>query len=112
MSRALAEYVMDQLSGLSGVRSRAMMGGYLFYYKERIFGGIYAPGFLVKDTSASRTAMPDSEPVPPYEDGSGTPMLPVTILDDREALCAMVEAMAQELPERKPRKRKAVEPVP
>ena len=35
------------------------------------------------------------------------PMLPVIILDDRVALQAMVEEMYQELPERKPKKKKA-----
>ena len=40
-NKELAEYVMDQLSDLGEVRKTAMMGGYVFYYKERIFGGIY-----------------------------------------------------------------------
>lgn len=35
------------------------------------------------------------------------PMLPVTILDDRVAVQAMVEEMYPELPERKPKKKKA-----
>ena len=75
-----------------------------FYYKERIFGGIYGKGFLVKITEASKKYMPDSEPEPPYE--GAKPMLPVTILDDRVSLQAMVEEMYQELPERKPKKKK------
>ena len=103
-SKELAAYVLDQLSGLPGVRAIPMMGGYIFYINERIFGGIYGAGFLVKDTSASRAAMPLSEPIPPYD--GAKPMLPVTILDDRQALCAMVEAMFPELPERKPKARK------
>ena len=47
--------------------------------------------------------MPDSVPEPPYE--GAKPMLPVTILEDREALQAMVEEMYPELPERKPKKK-------
>ena len=107
-AKELAAYVTDQLSALTGVRSIPMMGGYIFYYNERIFGGIYEPGFMVRDTKASRAAMPESEPMPPYE--GAKPMLPVTILDDRQALCAMVEAMFPELPEKKagkPRARRA-----
>ena len=104
-AKELAAYVTDQLSALPGVRSIPMMGGYIFYYNERIFGGIYGPGFMVKDTAASRAAMPDSEPVEPYE--GAKPMLPVTILDDRQALCAMVEAMYPLLPEKTPRKKSA-----
>ena len=102
-AKELAAYVTDQLSALPGIRSIPMMGGYIFYYNERIFGGIYEPGFLVRDTKASRAAMPDSELALPYE--GAKLMRTVTILDDRDALCAMVEAMFAELPERKPRKK-------
>ena len=103
-NKELADYIMDQLSALGDIRNIPMMGGYSFYYKERIFGGIYGKGFLVKITEASKKYMPDSEPEPPYE--GAKPMLPVTILDDRVALQAMVEEMYQELPERKPKKKK------
>ena len=101
-AKELAAYVTDQLSALPGVRSIPMMGGYIYYYNERIFGGIYGPGFMVKDNAVSRAAMPGSEPMEPYE--GAKPMLPVTILDDRQALCAMVEAMYPLLPEKKPKK--------
>ena len=40
-NRELAQYVTDQLSELDGIRSRAMMGGYIFYCRERIFGGMH-----------------------------------------------------------------------
>lgn len=102
-NKELAEFIMEQLSDLGDIRNIPMMGGYIFYYKERIFGGIYGNGFLVKDTEAGRKHMPDSEPEPPYE--GAKPMLPVTILEDRMALQAMVEEMYPELPERKSKKR-------
>ena len=104
-AKELADYVSEQLSPLEGVRRIPMMGGYLFYYQGRIFGGIYGPGFLVKDTPAARRHMPDSLPEPPYE--GAKPMLPVTILEDREAMQAMVAEMFDELPPPKPRRRKA-----
>ena len=103
-NKELADYIIDQLSDLGDIRNIPMMGGYIFYYKERIFGGIYGKGFLVKITEASKKYMPDSESEPPYE--GAKPMLPVTILDDRVALQAMVEEMYLELPERKPQKKK------
>lgn len=104
-SKELAEYIMDQLSDLGVVRNIPMMGGYIFYYEERIFGGIYGNGFLVKITEASKKCMPDSIPQPPYK--GAKPMLPVTILDDKVALQKMVEQMYPELPERAPKKKKA-----
>lgn len=96
----LAQYIMDQLSDLEEVRYIPMMGGYIFYYKNRIFGGIYGGGrFLVKITEASKKFMPDSQPELPYE--GAKPMLPITILEDRQTLQNMVEAMYNELPERR-----------
>ncbi len=104
-NKELAEYIMEQLSDLVDIRNIPMMGGYVFYYKERVFGGIYGNGFMVKITEASKKFMPDSEPEPPYE--GAKPMLPVTILDDRLALQAMVDEMYSELPEGKAKKKKA-----
>ena len=104
-SKELAAYVTDQLSGLAGVRSIPMMGGYILYYREKIIGGIYEPGFLLKDVPAARAAMPEAELVP-AEEGGSPKMLACTILDDREKLQAMVSAMWPELPERKSRKKK------
>lgn len=100
-SKELAEYIMDQLSDLGDIRNIPMMGGYIFYYRERIFGGIYEKGFMVKITEASKKYMPDSEPEAPYE--GAKEMLPVTIIDDRESLQKMVSEMFSELPERKPK---------
>lgn len=103
-AKQLSLYVTDQLEGLDGIRSIPMMGGYIFYYRERIFGGIYGDGFMVKITEASKKYMPESVPAPPYD--GAKEMLPVTILDDRELLQKMVREMFDELPERKPKKKK------
>ena len=80
-NKELADYIMDQLSDLGDIRNIPMMGGYIFYYKERIFGGIYGNGFLVKITEASKRYMPDSLPEPPYE--GAKLMLPVTMIKMR-----------------------------
>ena len=98
-NKELALYVMEQLSGLEHVRNISMMGGYIFYYNERIFGGIYGNGFMVKITNASKKYMPDSEPMEPYE--GAKEMLPVTILEDKESFQKMIIDMYPELPERK-----------
>lgn len=102
--KELCEYVMEQLCGLGEVRNISMMGGYIFYYREKVFGGIYGKGFMVKKTKAAEKYMPDSEPEPPY--GGAKPMLPVTILENRKLLQNMVREMFEELPERKVRKKK------
>lgn len=105
-NKELAAYIMEQLSELGEIRNIPMMGGYIFYYRERIFGGIYENGFMIKDTKTGRRYMPDSEPEPPYE--GAKPMLPVTIIDNKQLLQEMVDAMYTELPERKVKKKKEV----
>ena len=104
-AKELAEYITQQLEELGDIRKIPMMGGYIFYYRERIFGGIYSGGFMVKKTKASRKYMPDSIARPPYD--GAKEMLPVTIIDDRELLQKMVSEMFSELPEHKPKTRKS-----
>lgn len=62
-NRELADFVSAQLAPLPEVRRIPMMGGFIFYYRERIFGGIYGKGFMVKnvpqrDAHADTTAEP------------------------------------------------------
>lgn len=102
-NKELAAFIMDELSELGNVRNIPMMGGYVFYYNERIFGGIYGSGFMVKITETSKKYMPDSIPEPPY--AGAKEMLPVTILENRQLLCEMVREMYDELPERKIKKK-------
>ena len=102
--KELALYVAEQLSPLGEVRYIPMMGGWLFYYREKLIGGIYEEGFAVKNTESSRRFMPDCgeerwESIPKS-------FLPCTILDDREKLCEMVRAMYPELPEPKMKKQR------
>lgn len=103
--KELALYVAEQLSGLEEIRYIPMMGGWIFYYRERIIGGIYGDGFAVKDTAASRKYMPDSRET--VWENTPKNLLPCTILEDSEKLCAMVEEMFAELPASKSRKKKS-----
>ena len=41
-------YILEQLSILSDITYRPMMGEYLLYYKGILFGGIYDDRLLVK----------------------------------------------------------------
>lgn len=100
--KELALYVAEQLAPLGEIRYIPMMGGWLFYYREKLIGGIYGDGFAVKDTEASRAFMPDCrEGV--WEDTPAA-LLPCTILEDREKLCEMVREMYPQLPMPKEKK--------
>ena len=93
-------YVLDLLVDVPEVTTRKMMGEYLLYATGKLFGGVYDDRFLVKDTESSRAALATREV--PYEGAS--PMLLVDV-EDAEVVSAMVEAMLDELPQPKGRRR-------
>ena len=101
--RNYLEFILDQLSGMDGIRYRYMMGEYVLYYRDRIFGGIYDDRLLVKNIPAAREMMPGASEEIPYEGGSY--MLLVDGIDDRDVLRELIEAMYPHLPEPKKRPR-------
>lgn len=98
-SEEYLEYVLDLLSEVPDVSVRKMMGEYMLYASEKLFGGIYDDRFLVKDTPSARSMLTDFEV--PYE---GTAPMLLVVLEDRFALAELVAHMLPELPA--PHKRK------
>lgn len=89
-------FVLEQLSELDDVTSKAMMGEYIIYYRGRVVGGIYDDRFLVKPTKSARAMMPDADLELPYE--GAKEMLLVDNVENRGFLRELVEAMYDELP--------------
>jgi len=100
-SRAYLDFILEQLSGLDGIESRAMMGEYILYYRGKVIGGIYDNRFLVKPVPAALERIPDAPRELPYP--GAKEMLLVEEIDDREFLKELMEAVADELPS--PRKK-------
>ena len=90
------DFVLDQLSLLSDITSRKMMGEYIFYYKGKVFGGIYDNRFLVKPVETAKKLMPDAPLEVPYP--GGKKMLLVEDIDNREFLKELIIAICNELP--------------
>ena len=51
-SRDYLEYVLDLLRDISGITYKKMMGEYILYKNNIIFGGIYDDRFLLKKTKS------------------------------------------------------------
>ena len=102
-SKDYLEYILDQLSGLDDISYRAMMGEYIIYYCGKVVGGIYDDRFLVKPVKAAVTMMPDAELELPYE--GAKEMLLVDDVENREFLRELLEAMYEELPAPKKKKK-------
>lgn len=48
------DYVLEQLSLLDDITYKPMMGEYLLYYKNILFGGIYDDRLLIKKVDTNR----------------------------------------------------------
>ena len=97
------DYVLEQLSELDDIATRAMMGEFIIYYKKKVIGGIYDNRFLVKPVKAAKELMPDALMELPYE--GAKPMILVENMEDRAFLAELFRAMEPELPAPKKKKR-------
>lgn len=97
------EFVLDLLGELDDVANRKMMGEYVLYYRGKVIGGIYDDRFLLKVTPASERLLPDAPRATPYE---GAKEMLLVEAEDRDTLHDVVEAMWEELPAPKKRKKK------
>jgi len=97
------EYILSQLSGLDDISYRAMMGEYIIYYRGKVVGGIYDDRFLVKPVRAALAMMPYAEMELPYD--GAKEMLLVDDVENREFLRELLEAMYDELPAPKKKKK-------
>ena len=103
-SKEYLHFILEQLSDLDDISYRSMMGEYLLYYRGKIVGGIYDDRLLVKKTRSALECMPAAVCDFPYE--GAKEMLLVDEVDDKEFLTKLFEAMYDELPLPKPRRRK------
>ena len=97
-------YILEQLSGLEEITYRAMMGEFILYYRGKIVGGIYDDRLLVKPVQSAISYMPTAHYELPYE--GAKEMLLVDEVDNKEFLTGLFNAMYDELPAPKPKKRK------
>lgn len=97
------DFYLGQLSGVPEIAYRAMMGEYIIYCRGKVIGGIYDDRFLIKPTASARALMPDAPFELPYE--GAKEMLLVENVDDREFLARLINAVTDELPEPKKKKK-------
>ena len=89
-SKDYLEFILGQLCELNDISYRAMMGEFILYYKGKIVGGIYDDRLLVKPL--------------PYD--GAKEMLLVDDVDNKDYLTGLFDAMYDELPNQKPKKKR------
>lgn len=102
-SKEYLSFILDQLSGVEGISYRAMMGEFVLYSRGKVFGGIYDDRLMIKSTKSAIARMPGACREVPYP--GAKEMLLVEEVDDREFLQDLLDAMYEELPEPKGRKK-------
>lgn len=103
-SKEYLNFILDQLSGLDGITYRQMMGEYMIYYRGKLAAYICDDRLLVKPVPSALSYVQPHVLEPPYEGAKD--MLLVQNVDDREYLCGLLDAIYEELPVPKPKKRK------
>ena len=102
-SKEYLAFILDQLSELDGISYRAMMGEYIIYYRGKVVGGIYDDRFLVKPVKSAAALMPNADREIPYE--GAKEMLLVDNVENKDFLRELLEAMYDELPAPKLKKK-------
>ena len=102
-SKEYLQFILEQLSDLEEISYRAMMGEYTIYYRGKIVGGIYDDRLLVKPVSSAVSYMPTAVYELPYD--GAKKMLLVEDVDSKEFLTRLFNAMYDELPAPKTKKK-------
>ena len=95
-SKEYYEFISDQLSHLSEVSYRKMMGEYILYFGGKVVGGIYDDRLLVKPTESALALVPNASLVSPYEGAKD--MLLVEDPENRDFLTELLRVVAKDLP--------------
>ena len=97
-------FIKEQLSELEEITFRQMMGEYIIYYRGKIAAYVCDDRLLVKPVPAAEKYILDAKREPPY--AGAKDMLLVEEVDNPDFLTGLFEAIYDELPAPKPKKKK------
>jgi TfoX/Sxy family transcriptional regulator of competence genes len=103
-SKEYLDFILEQVSKLDNVSYKAMMGEFIIYYKGKIIGGIYDDRLLVKPVQSAINYMPNAVYELPYD--GAKEMLLIDDVDNKEFLIGLFDAVYDDLPAPKPKKKK------
>lgn len=91
------DFILEQLSLLDNITCRSMMGEYLLYYNNILFGGIYDSRLLVKITDSNKKY--EMQQAIPYK--GAKPMYLIDDIDNKEVIKEIVIDTCKDLPRKK-----------
>lgn len=99
------EFVVDQMSGVSGITAKKMFGEYAVYCQGKVVALVADNQLFVKPTDKGRAFIGNVVEAPAYP--GAKPSFLIDEFDDREWLCELIRITTQELPLPKPKKKPA-----
>ena len=101
-SKEYKEYILEQLDLLDNITCRAMMGEFLLYYNNTLFGGIYDNRLLVKIVETNKKY--NMEEQIPYK--SAKPMYLIEDVDNKELIKEIITETCKGLKNKKQYRRR------
>lgn len=96
-SQADRDFILEQLEILPNITCRPMMGEYLLYYQDKLFGGIYDGKLLIKKTETNKIFSLEEQI--PYSNAK--PMYYIKELENKEILKEIILQTDFGLPKKK-----------
>ena len=96
-SKEYKDFILEQLDLLDNITFKAMMGEFLLYYNNVLFGGIYDNRLLVKIVDTNKKYSMQEQI--PYE--TAKPMYLIDDVDNKELLKEIVIETCKGLPNKK-----------
>ena len=92
-SKEYKDFILEQLNILNNIKCKPMMGEYLLYYNDILFGGIYDDRLLVKIVDNNKKY--NMEESVPYDNAK--PMYLISDVDNQDILKDIVIDTYEEL---------------
>lgn len=105
-NKEFVDFVLDQIENAGEITAKKMFGEYGVFSDKKIFALICDNKLFIKPTVAGREFIGIPVEAPPYP-GAKLSFLIEDKLEDRDWLSELVQITLKELPEPKPRKKKA-----
>ena len=96
-SKEYKDFILEQLDLLDNITCKAMMGEFLLYYNDVLFGGIYDNRLLVKIVDTNKKY--NMQKQTPYENAK--PMYLIDDVDNKELLKGIIIETCKGLPSKK-----------
>ncbi len=105
--QSIVDDLLERLASAGKVTARKMFGEYCIYLDEKPVALVCDDTLYVKPTVAGRELVPNAAEGCPYPGAKPYLDIPEEAWIDREALCRLMRATFLELPQPKPRKKRA-----